>query len=67
MPPPILNDSEDDDDDVVYDDPQNDNLSPSSAESAPGISTLDETRDTNNQSTGSTGEIKIVQCLRRLV
>jgi len=55
MPPPILNDSEDEEDDVVYDDSV-DSRSRSSGESAPGIPALDGTRDTVNQSTGSTGE-----------
>ncbi|GAB7325994.1 hypothetical protein MBLNU13_g10037t2 [Cladosporium sp. NU13] len=55
MPPPILNDSEDEEDDVVYDDSL-DNRSRSSGESAPGIPALDGTRDTLNQSTGSTEE-----------
>jgi hypothetical protein len=55
MPPPILNDSEDEEDDVVYDDSV-DSRSRSSGESAPGIPALDGTRDTLNQSTGSTGE-----------
>ena len=56
MPPPILNDSEDEDDDVVYDDPKDDSLSRSSAEPAPGKSSLDGIPNTNDQSTGSTGE-----------
>lgn len=55
MPPPILNDSEDEEDDLVYDDSRG-SLSRSSGESAPGIPALDGTRDTLNQSTGSTGE-----------
>jgi hypothetical protein len=58
MPPPILDDSEDEEDDVVYDDSKgsHDSLSRSSGESAPGIPALDGTRDTLNQSTGSTGK-----------
>lgn len=56
MPPPILNDSEDDEDVVVYDD-SNISSSHASGEAAPAI-TLDDTRDTHNQSTGSTGEIQ---------
>jgi hypothetical protein len=55
MPPPILHDSEGEEDEVVYDDPR-DSLSRSSGESAPGIPALDSTRDTLNQSTGSTGK-----------
>jgi len=55
MPPPILHDSEDEEDDVVYDDSA-DSRSRSSGEPAPGIPALDGTRDTLNQSTGSTGE-----------
>lgn len=55
MPPPILNDSEDEEDDVVYDDSV-DSRSRSSGVSVPGIPALDGTRDTLNQSTGSTGE-----------
>lgn len=55
MPPPILNDSEDEEDDVVYDDSVG-SRSRSSGESVPGIPALDGTRDTLNQSTGSTGE-----------
>ena len=55
MPPPILDDSEDEEDDVVYDDSV-DSRSRSSGESVPGIPALDGTRDTLNQSTGSTGE-----------
>ena len=53
MPPPILNDSEDDEDVVVYDDSVQ-SSSHASGEAAPAI-TLDGTRDTLNQSTGSTG------------
>jgi len=54
MPPQILNDSEDDDDVVVYDDSVQ-SSSHASGEPAPAI-TLDGTRDTLNQSTGSTGD-----------
>ncbi|KAM0712779.1 hypothetical protein Q7P35_000226 [Cladosporium inversicolor] len=57
MPPPILNDSEDEEDDVVYDDSV-DSRSRSSGESAPGIPALDGTRDTHDQSTGSTDRLK---------
>jgi hypothetical protein len=53
MPPQILNDSEDDEDVVVYDDSVQ-SSSHASGEPAPAI-TLDGTRDTLNQSTGSTG------------
>lgn len=56
MPPQILNDSEDEDDDVVYDDSKDSSLSRSSGEADAGVPALDGTRDTNNQSTGSTGK-----------
>jgi hypothetical protein len=53
MPPQILNDSEDDEDVVVYDDSVQSSSHASGA--APAI-TLDGTRGTLNQSTGSTGD-----------
>lgn len=56
MPPPVLNDSEDEEDDVVYDDSKDHSLSRSSGEADAGVLALDGTRDTNNQSTGSTGK-----------
>jgi hypothetical protein len=60
MPPQILNDSEDDDEDaVVYDDSVQ-SSSHASGEAAAAI-TLDGTRDTLNQSTGSTGDFVKVE------
>ena len=55
MPPAILNDSEDEDGDVVFDDGDHESLSRSSGDQVAKIAGLDGTRESAEQSTGSTG------------
>lgn len=55
MPPAILNDSEDEDGEVVFDDGNDGSLSRSSGDQVANITDLDGTRDSAEQSTGSTG------------
>ena len=59
MPPAILSDSEDEDGDVVFDDGDNGCLSRSSGDQ---VASIDGTRDSTEQSTGSTGMICDLPC-----
>jgi len=62
MSPATLNDSEDEDGDVVFDDGNDRSLSRSSGDQVANIPDLDGTRDSTEQSTGSTGMRRISHC-----